>query len=405
MKICLATNWDDRLLEGIDNLNRRYKDGKVHEVFGSYQTNVVGSGRPSLILPEVTPERARDHIELAQSLGLEFNYLINASCMGNREFHPKYHRQLLDYLDEVVKLGADSVTISLPFLMEVVRDQYPDLGIKTSTYSIVNSVRKAVFFEELGADRIILANSIRRDFGLIKDIRKAVKADLEILVNCACLYQCPYEIFHNNTSSHASQTSNAEYGGHYTQYPMFRCNLHRLSDPVEFLRSPWIRPEDVGKYLKLGIEFIKIGGRHKDTPWLLNCAEAYLARRYDGNMFDLLGESILGYFQHSPLNKKPLDPLEIYIDNQGLEGFLDFFEEGNCKGDCTICTYCQEWAEKAVRFDRELAGKYMESAKRLLRHMTTGSFAREPGQRWGRTTPRDITPEKKIRRSINIKKG
>jgi hypothetical protein len=37
--------------------------------------------------------------------------------MGNRdrESYPKYHMQLIDYLDEIVNLGADSVTIAIPY--------------------------------------------------------------------------------------------------------------------------------------------------------------------------------------------------------------------------------------------------------------------------------------------------
>jgi collagenase-like PrtC family protease len=394
MKICLATNWDDKLLEGIDGLNRRYKDGKVQEVFGSYRANIVGSGRPSLILPEVTSTQARDHIELAHSMGLRFNYLINASCMGNREFSPKHHRELLEYLDEIVNLGADSVTVSLSFLMEVIRDQYPDMEIVASSICRIDSVRKAVFFEKLGADRIILAKETRRNFGMLERIRRAVNCQLELLGNTACIFQCPYEISHGNINAHGSQISNQGYGGHYTEYPMFRCNLHRLAEPAEFLRSGWIRPEDVGRYQKLGMDYIKIEGRQQPTEWLLNCAEAYMARRYDGNVFDLLGESVLGYFQHSPLNEEPLDPLEIVIDNRGLEGFLDFFEEGNCKDDCTTCGYCQEWTEKTVHFDRELAGKYIESAKKLLSHMTTGRFLEDfevKDKRWRESASRDIT--------------
>ncbi|MBU2617773.1 MAG: hypothetical protein KKI07_03760, partial [Euryarchaeota archaeon] len=107
MKICLGTNWDDKLLEGVDDLNKEYEDVKIYEVFGAYKTSVVGSGRVSIMLPKVTPNQAKDHIELARSVGLKFNYLINACCMGNREFHPKYHAQLIEYLDEIVNLGPD----------------------------------------------------------------------------------------------------------------------------------------------------------------------------------------------------------------------------------------------------------------------------------------------------------
>jgi len=396
MNICLATNWDDGLLEGVSELGNEY-GGKIHEVFGSYQSNIVGSGRPSMILPEVSVGSAKDHVDLAHSLGMEFNYLINASCMENREFYPKYHQKIREYIDEIVNLGADSVTIAMPFLVEVVKEQYPDLGIKLSSYCLIDSVRKAEFFEGLGADRLILSNSIRRNFKLIKDIRNAVDCGLEILVNNACLYQCPYEITHSNTSSHASQSENEEYGGHYTQYSLFKCNLAKLEDPSEILKSPWVRPEDVGSYEKLGIEFFKIEGRNMSTKWLLNNVEAYLSRKYEGNIFELLGESILGYFQHSPLSREPLPALEIIIDNQALDGFLDFFLEGRCGEDCTRCNHCEKWTRKAIAIDYEIKEKYIESAKKLLRQMTRSEFMKDfkvKEKEWRENVPRDITKVK-----------
>jgi len=300
--------------------------------------------------------------------------------------------QLIEYLDEIVNLGPDSVTVAIPYLAEIVRDQYPDLGITISSFSHIDSVRKAQFFEELGADKIILANSIRRKFELIKKIRKAVKCDIEVLVNNTCLYQCPYSFYHMSISSHGSQTTNVEYGNHYIQYPMFHCNIVRLSDPSELIRSPWIRPEDVYKYVKLGVEFIKIEGRQRPTSWLLQTAEAYLSQKYDGNLYDLLAQTILGYIQHSPLNKKPLPLLEINIDNKALDGFLDFFEEGKCIDDCIACNYCGKVAKKAVHMDRELAAKYIESSRKLLEHLTTSKFVedfKEKDELWRVRAPGD----------------
>jgi len=394
--ICLAANWDEGLLEGIAELNQEYgsRSSRVYEVFATLKTSPVGGGRPSVMLPDVTWSQAKDYVDLAHSLDLRFNYLLNATCMENREYHPRSHRELLDYLDRVVKLGADSVTIATPFLMEVVRDQYPDLEIVASTFCHIDSVRKAVFFEELGVNRMVIPHSIRRKFDLIKGIRRAVGCDLELLVTNTCIHQCPHAIFHANNSSHASQTSNVEYGGHYAQYSMFHCNIRRLSDPAEIIRAPWVRPEDVKRYQRLGIDFIKIEGRNRPTDWLLRNAEAHLLGRYDGNLFDLLAQTVLGYLQHNPLNPEPLDPLDIYLDNQALEGFLDFFEEGNCKDECSTCSYCDEWAEKAVCYDRELAARYIESAKKLLKHMSTSRFAEdfeEKDRKWREGAPRSAT--------------
>ncbi|MBU2560386.1 U32 family peptidase [archaeon] len=398
--ICLASNWDQKLVEEAAKLNSEFEGsgGRIYELFATLRTSVVGGGRPSAMIPDVAKEQAGDYIELVHASGMRFNYLLNSACMGNREYHPKHHAELISYLDEIVNLGADSVTIAIPYLMEVVRDQYPDLEIISSSFCRIDSVRKAVFFEELGAKRIVLPHTIRRKFGLIKRIRDAVDCDIELLVNNTCIHQCALANYHAGNSSHASQLETVKYGGHYIQYSMFHCNIQRLRDPAELLKSTWVRPEDVVRYEKLGIDFVKIEGRNRTTDWILNAARAYLERQYDGNAFDLLSQTVLGYLQQNPLIDEPLPALDINIDNRALEGFLDFFESGNCKDDCTRCSYCGDFAKKAVRFDKNLAARYIDSANALIKHLKTSSFIKdfeETGLEWEEKAPKDATMKAK----------
>jgi hypothetical protein len=70
-----------------------------------------------------------------------------------------------------------------------------------------------------------------------------------------------------------------------------RCSYTFLSEPVEFLRSPFIRPEDVSAYREVGIDIIKLSDRTESTEFLLNTARAYAEGRYDGNLFDLIFRS------------------------------------------------------------------------------------------------------------------
>jgi collagenase-like PrtC family protease len=58
-------------------------------------------------------------------------------------------------------------------------------------------------------------------------------------------------------------------------------------DPVELLKSPWIRPEDIPHYEAIGYDRFKITERFKRTPLLLENVRAYENRRYDGNLLDL----------------------------------------------------------------------------------------------------------------------
>ena len=47
-------------------------------------------------------------------------------------------------------------------------------------------------------------------------------------------------------------------------------------------------------------------------------------------------------------------PRHIYIDNKKLEGFIKFFKEGHCKGNCLNCNYCKKIASEVITRQQEI---------------------------------------------------
>jgi Collagenase and related proteases len=406
MRLLVATNWDPGLIEPLSKL------GAVDQIFGVMPTTTVGSGRPGSSLPKMTPEEAEEDITLVHANGLKFDYLLNASCMGNMEWDESTHRELLRHLDWISSIGADSVTVTIPYLVELIRKQFPHLRIRISTIAHVNSVARAKFFESMGADSITLDFNINRDFKTLKAIRDTVKCELNLLLNDACLYQCPFRYYHYNSISHSTQPYNP-LKGFYIEYPTIRCTIERYSDPSQFIKSRWIRPEDLSIYEELGFDSFKISGRSMSTEWILNAAEAYSSRQYKGNLCDILQvintatkyanpSSALSRVvelgpkltKHKDLIRATQDsatlhphmkllenenfrsflhaqPPETYIDNQALEGFIDFFKKQDCLSGCSHCNYCQRVADEAVRLDQNEAREYVSVLNRFLDDLTS----------------------------------
>lgn len=386
MKISIATSWNDHLVKGLAKLNEEFKttESQIYEIYGSFQTSVVGCARPAPTIPKINETAAKKHIELAHSNGLEFNYLLNSTCLGNREFEKEGHARLIGFLEKLVDMGVDAVTIATPYLIELVRKQFPELKIRSSTLSSIDSGRKANLYEGLGADVIELNPDINRNFERIKEIKKTVDCKLEVLVTRSCIYECPYLWYHFNLASHASQQTEQKYGSFYVDYCMAKCLLIRLTNFQEFIKSPWVRPEDLAVYEDIGINYIKISGRRMTTDWLLNCAKAYLSRKYDGNLLDLVYKhaNFAKRFVKHPLSNscEELDPLEITIDNRSLDGFLDFFTESDyfpCEQGCKSCGYCQQVAKKVVKADSDLVHKYITRLKETIKKLIDSSFIQD----------------------------
>lgn len=372
MHLLVPANWDREL---ISPLSRSQAD---IEIYGVLPTSMMGSGGSGPDIPQLTSEQAEEFIKLAQSAGLTFNYLLNAPCMNNMEWQETAHRELLEHIDWICDIGVERVTVAIPYLLELVKRQFPHLKVEVSTISHVNSAARARFFQSLGADAIMLDANINRDFKLLKAIRNAVDCELGVLTNSSCLYQCPYEYYHNNTLGHASQNHN-RLNGFYMDYCVLHCSLSSFSDISQFIKARWIRPEDISIYQELGIDFFKVGGRAMSTEWIINATEAYASLGYPGNLYDILNnfspktrstDSNLSRTQTNTIASPP----RVHIDNQALKGFIDFFKKQDCVSECSHCRYCQEIADKVVRLDHAEADKYTSALTKLLDDLSSSNM-------------------------------
>ncbi|MFA5356848.1 MAG: U32 family peptidase [Candidatus Omnitrophota bacterium] len=386
MKFTVPHNWQHDLIPGIREL-------RVEELYAKLPSDFVGGGRASYTLPRVSKKRVARIVSDAHKRGIRFNYLLNATCLGNREWTIKGQRRLLGLLDWLAEVSVDAVTVSIPYLMEVVKKRYPRLSVCVSTQAGVNTIRKAKHWEELGADRITLAEiSVNRNFPLLRRMRQALKCELQLIANLDCLYECPFSIYHSVLNSHGSQDG----GGFLFDYCTLACNYIRLKDPVEFIRAGWIRPEDVRYYEDAGIDSIKLVNRTMTTGAIILAVEAYTKGRYDGNLLDLFSRpsksivfqraGILHKFRYffRPFSvnilallkaRSLLGEIKVHIDNRSLDGFIEHFLGESCDlRSCDDCGYCSDVAKRSIRISPAWHEKAAANYKKCLDTLLSGDM-------------------------------
>lgn len=346
LKLRVACNWDPLLIDGL-------RDLPVESLFGSLAPDLVGGGRPASTLPKTTREHAYSFIQRVRAAGMGFSYTLNAPCLDNREFTPEFCKEFDELMEWVVAAGATGVTVTIPVLARRIRRLHPDLRLSCSVFNRVASVRQAQRMEELGYDDLVLEfTSVNRDLRLLEAIRRAVRCKLTLVANVVCLYECATRIYHANCDGHSSQFWHP-LGTSRNRYCYLKCTTERFRNPVEFIRMPWIRPEDLSVYEDLGIDCIKVAERTQTTEWILRVARAYAARRHEGNLLELLDyrEKVLQYVVASTFPGRDIpSPLCPVLDNRALDGFLDFFREHDCRHtDCAACGYCDRVARKALK--------------------------------------------------------
>ncbi|MBP2675399.1 MAG: peptidase [Deltaproteobacteria bacterium] len=408
----VATNFDGALIESL----RQYP---VVELFGKLREDAVGGGRASYQLAPVSRKRLAAHVRHARDAGIGFNYLLNAACLGNREITRAGQAEVEELCGWLVGIGVESVTVSSPYLLRLVKTRFPSLKVRISVFGGVDRLRKAQMWEEMGADCIVLDSIlVNREFATLSRIRKSVKCDLELLVNNNCLSACALSPSHMTALAHAGQSWHGN-GGFFIDWCFLRCTEMKLRDPVNYIRSEWIRPEDLWMYEEMGYDLFKVAERDLPTPVMLGRVRAYASRRYDGNLLDLVQpyafQGMNGdepYYRKGPgwflrhllrpllvnparmlLLKRLVDlrhmtrpvegPPPVYVDNRALDGFLERFRETGCRdADCGECLWCHQFASKAVRLDEEARAKALAAYGELFRALDGGGMWRYlPGKK------------------------
>lgn len=396
MKLSIPCNWDMELIEAT-------KDLPVYDFYGAIATTPIGHGRPALIIPDVDENFVAEYIKKVHSTNRKFSYVLNATTMGNLEFDPKFHRTILKYLQWLVNIGVDAVHVSIPYLMEIIINQFPKLKVTTSVMAHTCSVDMAKEFERMGVSAINLSLEVNRDFKAIRAIRKAVKIPLILIPNLADLHQCPYRHYHYSILGYTSQTHNIDKARRYwaMQPCKMYCNERKLSEPLEILKSCFIRPEDLKFYEKEGIDVFKLSGRHQNTEWIMKVARAYANREYKGNLVDIIDAIIMNkkdirefhpefitesdpeiqavpeFYSWSRLDLSASDVVN--INNTRLNGFIDHFVNNGCNPsiDCDECGYCAKWVDKAVKINPDLSKQYLEAIKKHRNALLMSKFAKE----------------------------
>jgi collagenase-like PrtC family protease len=381
----LAANYDPELVPALAAY-------PVDEVYGKFPADGVSGGRPRYLATPLSEAELRRYIGLLDRHGIAFNYLLNGACFGNHEWTRPWQKRMTALLAKLGDLGVRRVTVSTPFLLELVKRRFPEFKIRVGIYAQVDTPRRARFWEELGADALTLESfSINRDFRRLAAIRQAVRCDLQLIANHACLLNCPLQAYHQNGFAHASDGA----GTLFIDYCFLRCSRSRLTDPSQFIKAAWIRPEDISAYEAMGYTTFKLLERGLPSAELLRRVKAYGERRFSGNLAELLlsygsqepvrRESFwaLRHFwkprQANPLRLRPLlelarlqgmlSPLPecpVRIDARRIpKDFLDGFRSRDCAAmDCRACGYCERIAAQAVsippEYRAEVLGKYAE---------------------------------------------
>lgn len=382
MKLSVATNFDNNFLTAIAG-------DHVEEVYGKLPGDAVGGGRASYSTGSIGIFELEKHIQTAHENGIRFNYLLNAVCLGNREWSRSGIKAIRELLDRLAQMNVDAITVSTPYLAELIKRHYPGFRLKIGIFANIDTPTRARYWQDLGADTLVLESfSINRRMDLLQAIRESVSCELQLIANFTCLPNCPMQIYHMTGISHGSNTVDKI---PFIDYCILKCSAATLNDPSLLIKSNWIRPEDICHYEKIGFNNFKLLERNAPSEIMISRVKAYANRTSPPNLLDLIqpfgfNKSIKMKFgwiwrlmtEHPHL----LIPLYKLLKTRGMlfrlkntpakidsakipDNFLAEISQRPCTDTllCQNCRYCDKIADEAYSVD----AVYRDECTRLYR--------------------------------------
>ena len=250
---------EDSLLEIVKN-NRDLSIPAV-EVYGSLRNSKFGSGRKYFELPDIPFEAVEEYIKMCNAHGICFNYTLNASCYENIEFDAQRRKELLGQIGMLMEIGIVQFTVAMPSVIHLLHEQFPEAKVTLSVITGVDSLSKMRTYSSLdNVNSIYIHERVYRNHKLLADLAKIAHDNgkkVGVIANSFCLSDCPYRQYHYNFGAHAT------YGNEYviSEYYGSLCALSKVNDLRNVLTAPWIRPEDLDRYIDIGVDRFKISGR------------------------------------------------------------------------------------------------------------------------------------------------
>lgn len=362
LKFELPYNGDSSLVDVILDFQER-----IEMVYGRAEDGYPQGRNTTKQRPISLDEIAEVNKRLRES-GIDFNYVLNGTCHGNREFEREYRAKFVKFVEGLLARDIGIITLGNPFLIELVKQEVPDMKVAASILLEVDNLARLTQMAKTGIDYVCLSKTLLKNFNALRKIAQKMPRGVKpiLLANDPCLQSCGYTQYHNGSLSHFTSENGA-----YVNYCRLHCNQDFATDPRKVISASFIRPEDLEAYAELGFDLFKLCDRKQTTPWILNVLEAYTSGSYEGNLADLMApwSNIGGKYpfpssiSEDDIREQGFDGIRPNlrfspkIDNKKLNGYLKVWQKSKQDGceneDCDSCNYCFALANRAYEMDTE----------------------------------------------------
>lgn len=249
----------------------------IEDIYFPISSKILTSARP-IVFPDDYEEQVHIILRWCKRYNIRAALLLNGAMdqLTDQEFNKLY-----SYLNKMVKEGLDVVVIANPYLIQWVHNHWPQLTIRLSVLSLINTKTKIIkAMSSLPVDEICLPPEMNRDLELLHFIKQTYpNLKVSILASEICRGSCPYYYWHQVSCN----SSSIEWKGRTLQYEE---NKGQKNTIFSALQVPFILPSELDFYSQY-VDGFKIEGRQYSTEFLSTLIPHY-ALQVDPEYFQTL---------------------------------------------------------------------------------------------------------------------
>jgi hypothetical protein len=319
----------------IDLVRWAISSGQVYEVYFAGDKNNNFSD-PYVDLKSHTDKEITELLRVCAKGKVRTNFLVNKNTLFFEDVLKM--KKYIGYLQK--KWGVDVVTVSDPYIVPIIRKEFPRLSLQSSIFMGIDNVQKAREALKMGITELCLDPALNRNASELKKIMALKKTFPRLRVKLLGIHGCYLNCFFAWKHSQLPVLKDFLDDSGYSKKPnmLGRTLDHDMCSycvkgAEDELKRPFIRPEDITYYEKHGLaDHIKVAYRNDSSERLAEKLTSYFTRKLDGNLFELFGSN-----KHQPL----------YCDNARIPaGFID--KTMKCDKNCDMCDYCGRLAKLII---------------------------------------------------------
>ena len=228
-----------------------------------------------------------DEIEEAVNYAHNINKKIYVTV--NIAFHNNNEDKILEYLKELERVKVDAIIVSDPLVIDLVSKHKLNIKIHISTQASTLNREAAMFWKQLGVERIVLARELSREE--IKDIIDNTGIEVECFIHGAMCSSYSGRCVLSNyfTGRDANRGGCAQICR--WEFPLYNSKLNEIKSETKFTASSkdLMMIDYIKDMIEIGVASLKVEGRMRSNYYVatvINTYRSMIDDYYNNNLTD-----------------------------------------------------------------------------------------------------------------------